>query len=824
MPECHALSSLWSRFLCFITCPPSTGLIFDARTQLVSAAMRDAGAGLHVGRALAVVVAVLLIVSVQLSTGGTKRQRPSTTRAPDASEPVTATAVPSATADPWPWRATSAAALLNVLHHGSTVAVECLPETPLPLCASVTRVLSANGSLKVGLATRAGSSFAENRELVRRIRDANDGGIPLRPVTSANAVVILADVFDNASSSPDFVGAVNRLVIQRAVGRGASSVVLFGHTAQLSSSDLLVAALANRTVSDDTYDVTFAVSLQPMPSVPSRREFALCGKLTRRPPTPPDVLGLIRRRVGKRHPDDEPVPEESTKWRIVVSPSHVAAAARRCRPDETGPLRVHVLAFDNERSLDYDRLPDTILAPALSAVGVSAHDVRIEHRSLPPSPPRGATFEVPLTPSAQDMRDARQEPTLEFNWTMLQESPQSSLAWSAPGKCKGGTPASAPRAVIAYWPAAARPGANESHWRLPRVGPGDAVVLRTGGGGGSKALVANDCLLLRRLIVAYRPAILLDAMREVTLSMNYDPKHPDKTVREACISRAAASVPLVLQQYGWEYMVNRRRSLGLLHDLTSLLGPRPPNVLNVPIGGSAVSSRRPTQCDLAARPSMKVAALGGAVHVRTAHNVSVLRASRRPFDWAFAGGNKDWCCGSSDPNQNFDAFKGRRDIIRNLSAELPNGISHLSDAMFGGDTLKADSSFFGLLTRAKFVPLLRGWIALETYRGWEALDAGAIPVMVGRLEEIRNTFGFFPGPSYLPPWVIAPTWSEAIGQMKLLMANATALDELQVENQRWLRRLLDSTASVVRTALAKAWNRTCAPDWAAALPPLPVAP
>lgn len=64
-----------------------------------------------------------------------------------------------------------------------------------------------------------------------------------------------------------------------------------------------------------------------------------------------------------------------------------------------------------------------------------------------------------------------------------------------------------------------------------------------------------------------------------------------------------------------------------------------------------------------------------------------------------------------------------------------------------------------------FVPCGRGNSSLDCFRLYEASMNGAIPVLVGKIEEIKSTFKYEED----PPWIFSEDWNKAVFQCKKML-------------------------------------------------------
>lgn len=89
-----------------------------------------------------------------------------------------------------------------------------------------------------------------------------------------------------------------------------------------------------------------------------------------------------------------------------------------------------------------------------------------------------------------------------------------------------------------------------------------------------------------------------------------------------------------------------------------------------------------------------------------------------------------------------------------------------------------------IYSKSVFVPCGRGNSSLDCFRLYEASMNGAIPVVVGSKQEIKNTFKYEEN----PPWVFAETWEESkIKCEELLKSGVDSKNILQWWDNRILK-------------------------------------
>lgn len=153
--------------------------------------------------------------------------------------------------------------------------------------------------------------------------------------------------------------------------------------------------------------------------------------------------------------------------------------------------------------------------------------------------------------------------------------------------------------------------------------------------------------------------------------------------------------------------------------------------------------------------------------------------TERKLQWSFVGTMK--------------ANSNRKLMLEMLQRRLPTSFAmHTNGGVSTQDmgAIYADSVF---------VPNDRGDVRLDCFRLYEAIFAGAIPVMAGDSKELHETF-LFDGPDDFPPFVLADTWSKVAKMcvQLLLPENAAKLDALQKENREWLNKHLKQIRGRVR--------------------------
>jgi hypothetical protein len=89
---------------------------------------------------------------------------------------------------------------------------------------------------------------------------------------------------------------------------------------------------------------------------------------------------------------------------------------------------------------------------------------------------------------------------------------------------------------------------------------------------------------------------------------------------------------------------------------------------------------------------------------------------------------------------------------------------------------------FNIYNNSIFVISGRGNVSLNCFRIYEAIVAGAIPVIVGSIDEINNTFNFN---NKLPPFIYDETWENVVIKCNDLLKNYEKLQEIQDNLLSW---------------------------------------
>ena len=108
-------------------------------------------------------------------------------------------------------------------------------------------------------------------------------------------------------------------------------------------------------------------------------------------------------------------------------------------------------------------------------------------------------------------------------------------------------------------------------------------------------------------------------------------------------------------------------------------------------------------------------------------------------------------------------FKNKKELnwsflgqIKTDRQEMINSFRKISNHFVGKNVPK--DLMCKIYSKSIFVPCGRGNYSLDCFRLYEASMNGAIPVVVGSMEEIECTFKYEEN----PPWIFAKNWNEAV--------------------------------------------------------------
>jgi hypothetical protein len=155
--------------------------------------------------------------------------------------------------------------------------------------------------------------------------------------------------------------------------------------------------------------------------------------------------------------------------------------------------------------------------------------------------------------------------------------------------------------------------------------------------------------------------------------------------------------------------------------------------------------------------------------------------------------------------------KGSRIRMMDVMANVPGGYTHTMEGVPSHYNVRpyqsddknpvAITEYAEVMSRTLFAPSPMGWINLDSFRVYEALEAGCIPIVERRpgLDYFTRLLGRHPMPSVVD-------WAEAPALIAELMATPERLDALRCSCESWWQRirrdLVSNVAAHVQTYLA----------------------
>lgn len=137
----------------------------------------------------------------------------------------------------------------------------------------------------------------------------------------------------------------------------------------------------------------------------------------------------------------------------------------------------------------------------------------------------------------------------------------------------------------------------------------------------------------------------------------------------------------------------------------------------------------------------------------------------------------------------------RRPMMHHLADIKPSCI-HITGTRGPSNTWLGPADYLQVLSDSMFVPCPMGNVNLESFRLYEALDCGAIPIVERRpwLDYFTQLFGPHPLPS-------VNYWKEAHPIMISLLSDPKRLYDKQIEIQHWWRQMEAQVADHLSSAI-----------------------
>ena len=149
-------------------------------------------------------------------------------------------------------------------------------------------------------------------------------------------------------------------------------------------------------------------------------------------------------------------------------------------------------------------------------------------------------------------------------------------------------------------------------------------------------------------------------------------------------------------------------------------------------------------------------------------------------------------CKQTEYNKKYDfSFIGeikndRKNMLNKFNNNFRNNFIHTGLTNWSNpekQNVKPDQ-LFNIYKDSLFVPIGRGNKSLDCFRLYEAIVAGAIPVICGPIEEINITFKFNNEKPYI---ITADTWDKAILLCKELYSDKDKICNIINSNNKWFQ-------------------------------------
>lgn len=164
---------------------------------------------------------------------------------------------------------------------------------------------------------------------------------------------------------------------------------------------------------------------------------------------------------------------------------------------------------------------------------------------------------------------------------------------------------------------------------------------------------------------------------------------------------------------------------------------------------------------------------------------SLNNANHRKYLWSFAG----------------QVTKStRQEMIKNM-LKIKKGFTHIIDS-FGSNASLGPVEYRNLLLQTTFVPCPRGWSNFESYRVYEALECGAIPIVEKEFtnDYFANLLGKYPFPAL-------QKWHEVEKLISFYANNPMLLENLQMNCYRWWMQYKVRLYQELRSKILKAMQQ-----------------
>jgi len=140
---------------------------------------------------------------------------------------------------------------------------------------------------------------------------------------------------------------------------------------------------------------------------------------------------------------------------------------------------------------------------------------------------------------------------------------------------------------------------------------------------------------------------------------------------------------------------------------------------------------------------------------------------------------------------------GRADALQALERLTP--FEKQTKRTFGDISPLQGSAYTDQLLKTKFVPALTGFWSLESFRLYEALEAGCIPIYVPSEGKLGDEYTTVLGKS---PLLAIPSWAQAPQLIEQLSKNPAVMEQHRQELQKWWSAKKQSLRTVLSSLLS----------------------
>jgi len=175
-----------------------------------------------------------------------------------------------------------------------------------------------------------------------------------------------------------------------------------------------------------------------------------------------------------------------------------------------------------------------------------------------------------------------------------------------------------------------------------------------------------------------------------------------------------------------------------------------------------------------------------------------------PLGYLNGKGMRSRATTSSSTRKHVWSFAGAIDrpdrgpILEAMRVDVPNHLVHITPTW--KSTLNLDAKMYReVIQNSQFVPCLSGIWNIESYRFYEAIENGAIPMItIDKMDSYKNLLSA----SVNPPLIATDTWKAAAQVMNTLSSQPILLDKIQKELGDWWSGYKDYLMTVIKARLS----------------------